>query len=189
MNALKRTRVCLIFNILTLIGLTIIVSVIGTGEYLHFGPSEKLEVIGIKIDSWSRWAIVCIFIVFISISDTFINEWGMPFVTFRIYDPNARVIKDVGPIELQILANGMYLCSSIKNVFYTLCYVSQIDFALIRMLSAELTSIVTIRSLIKEKIFKNLIDGEEESISSKISKGVNTEKEERQPLLGIQVTV
>ena len=189
MNALKRTRICLIFNILTLIALTIIVSVIGTGKYLRFGPSEELEVIGIKIDTWTRWAIVCVFIVFISVSDTFINEWGMPFVTFRIYDPNAKVIKDVGPFELQVLANGMYLCSSIKNVFYTLCYVSQIDFALIRMLTAELTSIITIRSLIKEKKFKRKINEDEESIASKVSKGINTEIEEKRPLLGIQVEV
>lgn len=177
-----RTRVCLLFNIITLIGLAIIIFVFGNGKYLNFGPSDDLSVIGIKIDDWTRWGIVCSCIVFISISDTFINELGMPFVTFRIYDPKVKVITDVGPIELQILANGMYGCSSIKNVFYTLCYVSQIDFALIRMITAELTSIITIRSLIKEKKFKKKTDEDNDSIFSKLSKGINTDIEE-EPLL------
>lgn len=101
----------------------------------------------------------------------------MPFVTFRMYDPNANVIKDVGPFELQVIANGMYLCSSIKNVFYTICYVSQIDFALIRILSAELTSIITIRSIIKEKICRIKLTDDEESIYSKIYKSINMKEE------------
>jgi hypothetical protein len=133
--------------------------------------------------------IVCIFIIFISVSDTFINEWGMPFVTFRMYDPNANVIKDVGPFELQVIANGMYLCSSIKNVFYTICYVSQIDFALIRILSAELTSIITIRSIIKEKICRIKLTDDEESIYSKIYKSINMKEEEIKPFLGIQTVI
>lgn len=201
MNAVVRTRICLIFNILTLAAIICVISIVGTGKYLNFGPSDKLEIIGIEINTWTKWCIVNLFIIFVSISDTFINEWGMPFISFRIYDPDIKVITDVGPVELQILANSMYLCSSIKTVIYTLCYVSQLDFALIRVVSGEIASIITIRSLIKEKEFKKKNDDDlsilsnesEESNASKKSKLsyksiksliVNTNKKgEKQPLI------
>ena len=166
MNAVNRTRACLIFNLCTLFVIVCIVSIVGNGSYLNFGPSEDLNIIGVRINSWKRWTIVNILIVFISIADTFINEWGMPFITFRIYNPDCIVIKDVGPIELQFLANGMYFCWSVKNLIYTLCYVSQIDFALFRVISGEITSLITIRSLIKEKKFEKKIDEDTSSIHS-----------------------
>lgn len=201
MNAVVRTRICLIFNILTLATIICVISIVGTGKYLNFGPSDKLEIIGIEINTWTKWCIVNLFIIFVSISDTFINEWGMPFISFRIYDPDIKVIKDVGPVELQILANSMYFCSSVKTVIYTLCYVSQLDFALIRVVSGEIASIITIRSLIKEKEFKKKNDDDlsilsnesEESNASNKSKLsyksiksliVNTNKKgEKQPLI------
>ena len=161
MTPLSRTRICLLFNLLTLITITTIVSCVGNGSYLNFGPSEDVNIIGVVINTWKRWIIVNTLIIFISISDTFINEWGLPYLYFRIYNPDTKTVNDVSPIELQVLANGMYICYSIKNVIYTLCYVTQIDFALIRVLSGEFASIFTIRGLIKEKKFiKNINNSE-----------------------------
>jgi len=208
MNAVIRTRICLVFNLVTLIAIVSIISIVGNGKYLHFGPSEDLSIIGVKIDTWERWAIVNVMIVFISISDTFINEWGMPFISFRIYDPDCKVIKDVGPVELQLLANGMYFCWAVKNLLYTLCYVSQLDFALFRVISSEITSIFTIRGLIKEKEFKNT-ENEEDTISqnstdshsslhsvksdtSQLSRRSKTKTEKNSeitPLLSVQIQV
>jgi hypothetical protein len=80
-------------------------------------------------------------------------EFGMPFISFRIYDPDVKEINDIGPFELQILANGMYFCSSMKSALYTLAIVTQMDYAIARVIASELTSIYTIRVLIKEKKF------------------------------------
>ena len=161
MTPLSRTRICLLFNLFTLITIITIVSIVGNGSYLKFGPSEDVNIIGVVINNWTRWAIVNTLIIFISVSDTFINEWGLPYLYFRIYNPDTKTVNDVSPIELQILANGMYMCYAVKNVIYTLCYVTQIDFALIRVLSGEFASIFAIRSLIKEKKFiKNINNNE-----------------------------
>lgn len=153
MSPLSRTRICLLFNLITLIIIVTIVVCVGNGSYLNFGPSKEINIIGVVINTWTRWIIVNVLIIFISVSDTFINEWGLPYLYFRIYNPDTKIVKDVNPIELQILANCMYFCYSIKNVIYTLCYITQIDFALIRVLSGEIASIFTIRSLIKDKKF------------------------------------
>lgn len=150
----RRTWLCLIINMVTLfiiIGLTC-----GFGEsrgYLSMGPSDHLYLIGIVIDTWTKWGLSMLLIVAVSIVDCITVEFGMPFVSFRIYNPDCKEINDVGPIELQILANGMYLSQSLKSAVYTLAVVTQIDYAIARVISSELASIYTIRVLIKEKKF------------------------------------
>ena len=151
--AVRRTRLCLLFNLLTLCVIGGLVAGLGRGTYLNWGPSDTLVLAGIPIDTWARWYAIAGVLCTLSVADTFINEWGMPFISFRIYNPDCTTITDIGPRELQCLANGMYLCSSLKQVVYTLTAVSQIDLALIRVLAAELSSVVTIRQMISEKAF------------------------------------
>lgn len=152
-SAVTRTRLCLVFNVVTLLAIGVFCGVFGQGGYMRFGPSDDFSVVGIRINSWPRWIALSLSICFISVADALINEWGMPFVSFRIYNPDCKEIKDVGPIELQILANGMYACAALKGVLYTIVAVTQIDIALIRVLSGETATIFTIRGLIKEKKF------------------------------------
>ena len=150
----RRTWLCLLVNMATLfviIGLTC-----GFGQedgYLSWGPSDKLILIGIVINTWTKWAISMLLIIIVSVVDCITVEFGMPFVSFRIYNPDCKEINDVGPIELQILANGMYLSQSLKSAVYTLAIVTQIDYAVTRVLASELASLYTVRVLIKEKKF------------------------------------
>ena len=109
--------------------------------------------IGIVINTWTKWAISMLLIIIVSVVDCITVEFGMPFVSFRIYNPDCKEINDVGPIELQILANGMYLSQSLKSAVYTLAIVTQIDYAVTRVLASELASLYTVRVLIKEKKF------------------------------------
>lgn len=182
MDAVKRTRICLAFNLITLSVIICIVAIVGDGSYLNFGPSNDLDIVGVKINTWTKWIIVNVLIIVVSVADTFINEWGMPFITFRIYNPDCKKIDDVGPVELQILANGMYLCWAVKNLIYTLCYVTQLDFALFRVLSGEIASIITIRSLIKEKEFVESILPEKLRCTE-LDKEANHNENETEPLL------
>ena len=149
----KRAWLCFFANAITLITFIVLVCVFGTGQYVKFGPSEDLNLIGIKIDTWSKWGISIALICVISIVDCITVEFGMPFISFRIYDPDVKEIKDIKPVELQILANGMYFCSSMKRALYTLAIVTQLDYAIFRVLASEITSIYTIRVLINEKKF------------------------------------
>ena len=149
----RRAWLCFFANAVTLIIFIVLVSVFGTGQYVKFGPSENLNLIGIKIDTWSKWGVSIALICVISIVDCITVEFGMPFISFRIYDPDVKEIKDIKPVELQVLANGMYFCSSMKMALYTLAIVTQLDYAVFRVLASEITSIYTIRVLIKEKKF------------------------------------
>ena len=149
----NRAWLCFFANAITLISFIVLVCVFGTGQYVKFGPSEDLNLIGIKIDTWSKWGISIALICVISIVDCITLEFGMPFISFRIYDPDVKEIKDIKPVELQILANGMYFCSSMKRALYTLAIVTQLDYAIFRVLASEITSIYTIRVLINEKKF------------------------------------
>ena len=48
----------------------------------------------------------------------------------------------------------MYLIESFKKLIMLMISITQIDLALISMLSGEITSLFTIRHLLNEKIFK-----------------------------------
>ena len=121
----------LFVNMMTLIIFIILVYIFGTGQYVQFGPSENLKLIGITIDTWGKWAGSMVLICLISIVDCITEEFGMPFISFRIYDPDVKEINDIGPFELQILANGVYFCSSMKSALYTLAIVTQMDYAML----------------------------------------------------------
>lgn len=151
----KRTRFAVAVNLFVIAVLATIMSTFGEADngYITMGPSDSLVLMGLAISTWTRWALAMGTICLISTVDTITNEFGLPYISFRIYDPDVKVINDVGPIELQVLANVMYACTSLKNVIYTLAIVTQLDFALARVISAELTSIYTIRILIKGKRF------------------------------------
>lgn len=151
----KRTRYCLLANFVSLTVIAVCIFAFGSSDstYLRFGPSPSLFLAGFAVSTWTRWALSVALIVVISVVDTITVEFGMPFISFRIYDPDVKEIRDVGPIELQILANGMYACTSLKQVIYTLAVVTQLDFALVRVVTNELTSVFTIRSLIRSKTF------------------------------------
>lgn len=152
---LIRARLSFVFNVVGLV--IVIASVVAFGEsgnYIHFGPSSSLSLVGVNIDTWKRWIVSVFFIVFVSTIDSITCEMGMPFLSFRIYNPDCKVIRDVGPVELQLLANGIYMSQAIKSAIYTLATVTQLDFALVRVLSSEIASFYTIRVLIREKRFE-----------------------------------
>jgi len=146
----RRTWMCLIVDMITLFAIIGLTCRFGEENgYLSLGPSDKLFLIGIHINTWTKWAISMLLIVAVSVVDCI----TMPFVYFRIYNPDCKDISDVGPIELQILANGMHLSQSLKGAVYTLAIITQIDYAVVKVLASELSSLYMVRVLIKEKKF------------------------------------
>jgi len=123
--------------------------------YMTFGPNDNLNIMGFNIDTWYKWTILSIVLIITSMFDVLANEFGMPYVSFRIYNPDCKIIDDINPLELQLLANTIYALSSIKDVFYIIISVTQIDLALIKVIAGELLAIYTVRIMINEKTFIN----------------------------------
>ena len=122
-------------------------------NYMQFGPSQSLNVVGLVIDTWRSYIIFVVAIVLFRIAQTWVHEIAHPIIGFRIYDPDKTVIDDFTRYELQLYGNLMYLFDSVRSVFMTLMSITQIDIALWGTIAAEVTSVFTIHRLLKAKKF------------------------------------
>ena len=55
--------------------------------------------------------------MFITIADTFIEEWGMPFISFRIYNQNQRYSKMLGIPVLSMQEELKKFSFSLTNAY------------------------------------------------------------------------
>ena len=76
-------------------------------------------------------------------------------ITFNIYDPNRKVVKDFTRLELQVLANIMFMLNAIRYALTLQLSIIQIDIAVISGIFDELAAIPTIYILLKDKKFVN----------------------------------
>ena len=162
MNVNKKLKLCILSNLLLLLlSVTIIIICDNSGSYWNFGPNEKLIIISIKINNWTSYSILLIFIAILKCTKCIIQEVANPIISFNIYNPDKKVITEFTKLELQIYGNSMYLIDATRNVFMIMITISQIDIALWGVLISEFTSIFTIRYLLNEKKFtKNNIYNE-----------------------------
>ena len=153
----QRLKICIIGQFLLLIGVVIPSILLANKEstYYRFGPQENLIIISIKINTWTRYCVLLVYIMAIRVCKVFVNELGMPILGFNIYDPNRKIVEGFTRKELQIQANLMYMMNAISYVFTLQLAIIQIDIAIISCLFSELASIPTIYLLLKDKEFVN----------------------------------
>jgi len=155
MTPQQRLKICIIGQLLLLISVIIPTILLANKEstYYRFGPNEDLIIISIKINTWTRYAILLVYIMIIRICKVFITELGMPILSFNIYDPNKKKIEGFTRTELQLQANIMYMMNAIRYAITLQLSIIQIDIAIISAIFSELASIPTIYILLKDKVF------------------------------------
>jgi hypothetical protein len=169
MRVAQRTKYCLIANAVLLVVLVGGAFIAAPEDGLFkFGPSATLIVGSVVIDSWLRyWALIILVCIFRSLS-VIINDIGMPNLGFSIYDPTRETVYGFARMELQLLANAMFLVTSLSNVFSILVTVARLDVAVISVFASELSSAASIYYLLgKKKRFITDFDTEEAAERSK----------------------
>jgi hypothetical protein len=166
MTPQQRLKICIIGQLLLLISVIIPIVLLANKEstYYRFGPNEDLFIISIKINTWTRYFILVVYIMIIRICKVFITELGMPILSFNIYDPNKKKIEGFTRTELQVQANIMYMMNAFRYALTLQLSIIQIDIAIISALFSELASVPTIYILLKDKEFvdeKKNIDASE----------------------------
>jgi len=146
----QRLKICIVGQFLLLISAIIPTILLANKDstYYRFGPSTDLIIISIKIDSWTRYCILLLYILIFRICKVFITE-----LTFNIYNPNQKKIKGFTRTELQVLANIMFMLNAIRYAITLQLAIIQIDIAVISGIFDELASIPTIYILLKDKEF------------------------------------
>ena len=154
MNSRKKLIWCLVSNLALLISvITIIFIFASESKYFRIGPHTDLIVISVKINTSVRYILLLTFIAFLQGTKVLIEEMGMPVLGFNIYNPDKNIITEFHKNELQFFGNAMFAISNIRYIFEIMVTITQIDIALFAVLIAQVTSIVTIRILLNEKIF------------------------------------
>ena len=152
----QRLKICIVGQLLLLISVTIPTVLLANKDstYYRFGPNEDLIVISIKINTWSRYGVLLFYTLLFRICKVFINELGMPILTFNIYNPNQKKIEGFTRTELQVLGNIMFMLNAISYALTLQLSIVQIDIAVLSGIFSELAAIPTIYILLKDKEFE-----------------------------------
>lgn len=155
MNQIGKIQTCLGLNILLLsIVLFFIVNCASpNSKYFRFGPNDDFILVSIHIQTYTKYSILLFLIACINILKVLVQEIGEPVLIFNIYNPDKKVITEFTKTQLQLYGNAMFFVSNVRRVFEIMVTVTQIDIALFSVLIEQLTSIITIKMLLNEKIF------------------------------------
>ena len=148
MRIYQRTLICVVSNCISLIPVIFFVLIYSE---LKFGPDESLNIIGIKINDWTKYIGIVVVNSILKVIDVFINDIGSPNLAFSIFNPSQTIVYGFTKNQLQILANLMWFSNSFSSIFRTMIMVSRIDISIICMLFQELASVFTIRYLLNNK--------------------------------------
>ena len=155
MTPQQRLKICIVGQLLLLISVIIPTVILANKQstYYRFGPNDDLIIISVKINTWSRYGILLVYVLIFRICKVFITELGMPILGFNIYDPNKKQIEGFTRMELQVQANLMYMMNAIRYALTLQLSIIQIDIAVISAIFSEMASIPTIYILLKDKEF------------------------------------
>jgi len=133
--------------------------------YVKFGPNDNLNILGVKIDTWTKYCVCQVALCIFQIADTIIQEFANPILGFNIYNPDKKVINDFTKFQLQFYAQSFWFINNIKGVLMLIVSVTQLDLAISKTVYSEVAGIYTINALISEKTFS---DSKEDEINVKL---------------------
>lgn len=156
-NLKGKLNKCMFVNFLTLLFICFPVFYFNNGKssYFKYGWSDELILISVPINTRTKYIIVCLYIAALKATNCLIGEIVGPIIGFRIYNPDKKYITDFTKNELQFYGNFYYMICGFKSLMLIMISITQIDLAMVGMLSGEIMSFFTIRMLLNEKTFQN----------------------------------
>ena len=156
MNVHTKLQYCLFTNIILVCCIALLVSISPKVEdtYMRFGPHPDLKLLGIAIDTWSRYWTFQFFLGWFQMTDELIQGLANPIMGFTIYNPDKKIITEFTKNTLQLYAQSFWFISSIKGALMLLVSITQLDIAISKCVYNELAGAVAIRILLNEKTFK-----------------------------------
>lgn len=124
-------------------------------KYFNYGWSNKFDFVSITIDTPFKYFSLCSFIIGFNISEVFLNELANPFIVFSTYNPYKNNIQEFTRFELELYSNIIYFIQVFKTFLKIAVTISQVDIAIISLLSSQGTAFIVIRILLNDKTFNN----------------------------------
>ena len=146
----KRVSVCVLM--IWLSAVLIVFKDIGLldSQFMHFGPSEGTKIMGIKMDSWYKWALVAVFTFVNTTVNDFMSDAISPWLLNTLTDHKTRYIPYPKLVCLTISQFWSVYCN-IMGIFGLFLAMSQIDFVLIRMCADLMVNCFTCMKFMRNK--------------------------------------
>ena len=156
MNVHRKLQLSILGSFIVLLSVAIPIFFLDNGEskYFRYGWHDDFILISVPINNRERYIFAVIFVMLTRAGEVFVEEIANPIIDFNIYNPDKKVITEFTKNELQIYGNILYIIDSTRYIFQVMVLVTQIDLAVVSMLTGEIISLFTIRMILNEKEFK-----------------------------------
>ena len=95
-----------------------------SSPYFNIGPSEKLIIFNIKIDTPSKYVYSQLFMIYINFIEIISVEGAAPILYFRIFNPDLKTINDFTK-NVAMVPCSAKIGEGIEELLFTLCGLSQ----------------------------------------------------------------
>lgn len=179
MNKVQVLNISIIINLLFLFLFSgsIIFYNDGYSYYFKIGWSDNFVFASIIINGPVKYLLLCLFIIVLNISEIFLNDIATPLIQFSTYNPYKLIIHDFSRCELECYSNIIFFIQTTKKFIQIYVTFSQIDIAIISLLSSQAAVAMAIRYLLDKKTFVL------PSISTTIQKNYQSIDQETSPII------
>lgn len=134
----------------------IIVAAIGTrnANYFKYGPNETLSFAGIIIDTPEGYAALMIFSILSQACKVYGDEIISPFIINTVMDHKETVVRTYSYSNIIFITQTYYIFSALVSLVQVVAYISQIDVAIVLVLTDSLVSLYTTRVYLGQKTFE-----------------------------------
>lgn len=178
MNKVQVLNISIIINLLFLFLFSgsVIIYNDGYSSYFKIGWSDKFDFASIIINNPTKYTLLCLFIIVLNISEIFLNDIATPLIQFSTYNPYKLIIHDFSRCELEFYSNMIFFIQTTKRFIQIYVTFSQIDIAIISLLSSQTAVAMAIKYLLDKKTFVL------PSISTTIQQNYHSIDEETSPI-------
>ena len=150
MPSLFDERVVITIVIVWSLGVSGAIFGLATETIFRFGPSPSLTIFDIVIDTWSRWAFICFYIIINQCIETYGLNTISPWLINDIQNRNLTTIKfPKVTIQIIILCWNVYLWLSYLVALRL--YFTQFDFLVLLLIMDVVTSVFTTAHYLRPK--------------------------------------
>lgn len=120
-------------------------------DFMHFGPGENVKIMGMVLDTWSKWTCIALF-TFVSTSiNAFVGDAIMPWIQNTIQDHKTRYIP-YSKVTCIIITQTWTVYCCVMGVFALFVMLSQFDFMLVRISADLMVNIYTSYAFLRNKV-------------------------------------
>lgn len=119
-------------------------------HFVHFGPSEHIKFLELKIDTWPKWAMVAIFGILDSAIWEFAHEAIHPWQMNSVLDPKAETLP-YSKTTCLLVIESYYLHGVMVGPFSFFISLTQFDLVIIKGIASMLMRTYSHYQYIKDK--------------------------------------